>query len=72
MTRVPKKRYGWPTMIALAFAAFVLQGSGAEPAAAQEESSCLTCHTSVRDLVKITRELDAKKPAKSTEISGEG
>jgi hypothetical protein len=35
-------------------------------------NSCLDCHISVEKLKKITTELEKKKPAKSTEISGEG
>jgi len=59
-------------MVVPLFVGLALQGSIAAPAIAQEENSCLTCHTSVRDLVNITRALDAKRPPKSTEISGEG
>ena len=39
----------------------------------QEESTCISCHTSVKELVNITREIAAKAPpAKSTESEGEG
>jgi hypothetical protein len=42
-------------------------------AQSQEESTCITCHTSVRELVKITREIAAKAPPeKSMESTGEG
>jgi nitrate/TMAO reductase-like tetraheme cytochrome c subunit len=43
------------------------------PAQSQEESSCISCHTSVKELVKITREIAAKSPpGKSAESEGEG
>jgi len=39
----------------------------------QDESTCISCHTSVKDLVKITREIAAKRPPqKSAETKGEG
>ena len=39
----------------------------------QEESTCISCHTSVKELVNITREIAAKAPSqKSTESEGEG
>jgi hypothetical protein len=39
----------------------------------QKESTCISCHTSVKELVKITREIAAKSPPqKSTESEGEG
>jgi hypothetical protein len=39
----------------------------------QEKSTCISCHTSVKELVKITREIAAKAPPqKSTETKGEG
>jgi hypothetical protein len=42
-------------------------------AQSQEESTCISCHTSVKELVKITREIAAKAPPeKSTESAGEG
>jgi nitrate/TMAO reductase-like tetraheme cytochrome c subunit len=42
-------------------------------AQSQEESTCISCHTSVKDLVKITSEIAAKAtPQESTETAGEG
>ncbi len=73
MRLVLLRRRRWSTVVVVPlFIALVLQGSAVDDAVAQEKSSCLTCHTSIKDLVKITRALDAKKPPKSTEISGEG
>jgi len=72
MRLVLLRRRRWPAVVVLLFVALVVQGSVVDPAVAQEKSTCLACHTSVKDLVKITRALDAKKPPKSTEISGEG
>ncbi len=40
-----------------------------------EESSCVECHTSTPELLKILRQIEAtqpKAPAKSTESTGEG
>ena len=43
------------------------------PAQSQEESTCISCHTSVKELVNITREIAAKSPPqKSAESKGEG
>jgi hypothetical protein len=41
---------------------------------AQEENHCFICHTSARDLIKITREIEAAKPKPkaSAESEGEG
>ncbi len=40
---------------------------------AQEESSCVKCHTSPKTLIELTRALAAKKPPKkSAETKGEG
>ena len=72
MTLVRTRPRRWPAAVVLLFLGLALQGGMVAPAVAQEESSCLTCHTSVRDLVNITRQLDAKRPPKSAEISGEG
>jgi nitrate/TMAO reductase-like tetraheme cytochrome c subunit len=42
-------------------------------ARSQDESTCISCHTSAKELVKITREIAAKAPPqKSTESRGEG
>jgi hypothetical protein len=30
---------------------------------AEQESYCFTCHTSAKDLIRITREIEAKKGA---------
>jgi nitrate/TMAO reductase-like tetraheme cytochrome c subunit len=39
----------------------------------QEESTCISCHTSVKELVRITREIAAKSlPQQSAETEGEG
>ena len=39
-----------------------------------EESSCVSCHTSMKKLLEITRAIEASKPKveKSTESEGEG
>ena len=44
-----------------------------QPVQSQEESTCISCHTSVKELVRITREIAAKSPPlKSAESTGEG
>ena len=43
------------------------------PVPAQEESSCIKCHTSTKTLIELTRALEAKKKVKkSAETEGEG
>ena len=43
------------------------------PSVAQDESSCIKCHTSPKTLIELTRELAKKKPPKkSAETKGEG
>ena len=39
-----------------------------------EESSCVSCHTNLKKLVEITRDIEASKPKveKPTESKGEG
>jgi hypothetical protein len=39
-----------------------------------EESSCVSCHTSAGELIRITREIAASRPKveKSAETAGEG
>jgi hypothetical protein len=42
---------------------------------AENENQCFKCHTSARNLIKITREIaetSPSKPAISSETSGEG
>ena len=44
-----------------------------KPVQSQDESTCVSCHTSVKELVKITREIAATAPLhKSAENKGEG
>jgi hypothetical protein len=59
-------------VLVLLLGLFVLGGIPVT-AIAQDDSTCVNCHTSVRDLVKITRELAAQRgPAVSAETAGEG
>ena len=56
----------------LVFGYFLLWGVP-HSAQSQEESTCISCHTSVKELVKITREIAAKSPpVESEETEGEG
>ncbi|MBN1255717.1 MAG: hypothetical protein JXA50_10630 [Deltaproteobacteria bacterium] len=55
------------------FLGFFLLWGISDSALSKDESTCISCHTSVRDLVKITREIAAKAPSQeSTETAGEG
>jgi hypothetical protein len=64
-------RYGWLVLI-MSVGFFLLWGIS-DSAQSQEVSTCISCHTSVKELVKITREIATKLPAqKSTETKGEG
>jgi len=51
---------------------FVLSNSATFVSA--EESSCVSCHTNLKKLVEITRDIEASKPKveKPTESKGEG
>ena len=61
---------GVALMIVVGF--FLLWGN-TDSVQSKDESTCISCHTSVRDLVKITREIAAKAPPeKSTASEGEG
>jgi hypothetical protein len=53
---------------------FVLLAPSPTAASAQGENHCFICHTSARDLIKITREIEATrpKPKASAESEGEG
>ena len=60
-------------LVPLLFLGYFLIGAIVSPSHAQDKSSCISCHTSVKDLVKITREIAAKTPhKKSAETKGEG
>lgn len=63
--------YLWVVLIVF-IGTFLLWGN-ISSVQSQEESTCISCHTSVKELVKITREIAAKAPPeKSTESEGEG
>ncbi len=55
-------------------AIFVVVFLGAGQMVSAEESGCVSCHTSVKELVRITKEIAAKNPQqkKSAESEGEG
>jgi hypothetical protein len=74
MLRVHGKgvRYVWVVSIMFVGCLLLLWGIP-HPAQSQEESTCISCHTSVKELVKITREIAAKSPpVESAETEGEG
>ncbi|MEA3415803.1 MAG: hypothetical protein U9R02_06555 [Thermodesulfobacteriota bacterium] len=48
----------------LIFAVFLFLSFDSQKAwSAEQESYCFTCHTSAKDLISITREIQAKKGA---------
>ena len=64
-------RYVW--VVSIIFVGCLLLWGIPEHAETQEESTCISCHTSVKELVNITREIAAKSPPqKSAESKGEG
>jgi len=63
--------YLWVVLIVF-IGSFLLWGN-TNSVQSQEESTCISCHTSVKELVKITREIAAKSPPQqSAENKGEG
>lgn len=55
-------------------AVFVFVLSNSAMFASAEESGCVSCHTSLKKLLQITRDIEASKPKveKSAESKGEG
>jgi uncharacterized membrane protein YecN with MAPEG domain len=75
MLRVQGKRvwYVWVVSIIFAGCLLLFLWGIPHPAQSREEGTCISCHTSVKELVKITREIAAKSPpGKSEESEGEG
>jgi nitrate/TMAO reductase-like tetraheme cytochrome c subunit len=67
------KRVWYVWMVFIIVVGYFLLWGVPHTAQSQEESTCITCHTSVKELVKITREIAAKSPpGKSVESKGEG
>ena len=63
--------YMW--VVSIMFVGCLLLWGIPHTAQSQEESTCISCHTSVKELVNITREIAAKSPPKkSAESKGEG
>jgi len=70
----PKGKVAWYLWVVLiVFIGNFLLWGNTNSVQSQEESTCISCHTSVKELVKITREIAAKSPPqKSAESKGEG
>jgi hypothetical protein len=70
----PKGKVVWYVGVGLiVFSGFFFLWGISDSALSKDESTCISCHTSVRDLVKVTREIAAKAPPQeSTETAGEG
>jgi len=70
----PKDKGVWYVWVgSIIFLGFFLIWGISDSVQSKDESTCIACHTSVKDLVKITREIAAKAPPeKSTASEGEG
>jgi hypothetical protein len=70
----PKGRLVWyGGLVLIIVVGFCLLWGISDSARSQDKSTCISCHTSVKELVKITRAIAAKlPPQKSTETKGEG
>ena len=63
------------TIISLISAFLLLYNANCNVQCAENVNQCVACHTSARNLIKITREIaetSPSKPAISSETSGEG
>ncbi len=63
------------TIISLISAFLLLCNANRDVQCAENENQCFKCHTSAKNLIKITREIaetSPSKPAISSETSGEG
>ncbi len=63
------------TIISLISAFLLLYNANCNVQCAENVNHCVACHTSARNLIKITREIaetSPPKPAISSETSGEG
>jgi hypothetical protein len=73
MLRAQGKRIWYVWLVSVFLLGCFLYWGVPHSAQSQEESTCISCHTSVKELVKITREIASKSPPqKSTESKGEG
>jgi nitrate/TMAO reductase-like tetraheme cytochrome c subunit len=73
MVRPEAKVVWYGGMVLIIIVGIFLLWGISDSAQSQDESTCISCHNSVRELVKITREIAAKNPPqKSTESKGEG
>ncbi len=75
MLRQKGKELWYLWLVPLIFVGCFLIWGTVDSVQTQEGSTCISCHTSVKDLVKITREIAAKskRPCqKSAESKGEG
>ena len=56
------------------FAVFIFIVSYSATVVSAEESGCVSCHTSMKKILQITRDIEASKPKveKPTESKGEG
>jgi nitrate/TMAO reductase-like tetraheme cytochrome c subunit len=73
MLRAQGKRIWYVWVVSVFVLGYFLYWGLPHAAQSQEESTCISCHTSVKELVNITREIAAKNPPQeSTESEGEG
>jgi len=70
----PKQKGFWYLwVLLLVFLGFFLLWIDANTVQTQEESSCVSCHTNSRELIKLSQIIrKMRPPVKSEEIKGEG
>ena len=70
----PKGKGIWHLWVMLLiFLGYFLLWGISNPAKSQEESTCISCHTNSRELIKLSQIiLKMRPPAKSEETKGEG
>jgi len=73
MVRSKHKGFWYLWVLLLVFLGFFLLWIDASTVQAQEESSCVSCHTNSRELIKLSQIMrKMRPPIKSEEIKGEG
>jgi hypothetical protein len=70
--QIDRRSWSRPGVVLVVALLLCIMG-GVDTILAEEESSCVSCHTSVKKLVDITRQLAAERsPTESAETTGEG
>lgn len=73
MMRQKDKGIGYLWVLILIFLGYFLLWGTSRPGRTQEKSSCVSCHTNSRQLIKLSQIiLKRRPPVKSEETKGEG